>query len=90
VYVPQDAAATVDVRVGTSFISIEQARASLDDEATDTLEATARTVRTQWAELLNRVSIDVGGRDDEEAKVMRQVFWTGIAHSLQVGCLSCI
>jgi putative alpha-1,2-mannosidase len=59
----------VDVRVGTSFISIEQARANLDSEVSDataaqsnelqtkpgsTLKSTARRVRTEWAELLDR------------------------------------
>lgn len=77
---------TADIRIGTSFISVEQARANLDAEIPDdsSLESTAQTVRTQWAKLLDHISIDVGGKDDEEAKAMREVFWTGIAHSLQV------
>ncbi|KAJ2913627.1 hypothetical protein MD484_g6788, partial [Candolleomyces efflorescens] len=88
----------VDVRVGTSFISIEQARANLDTEVPDvvpaqssglegksgsTLESTARRVRTEWAGLFDRIEIEVGGEDDEEADVTKQVFWTGVAHSLQ-------
>jgi putative alpha-1,2-mannosidase len=54
----------------------------------NTLESTARRVRTEWAELLDRIEIKVGGEDDEEAEVMKQVFWTGVVHSLQVRSLS--
>ena len=35
-------------------------------------------------EASSRLEKLLGDDDDEEAEVMRQVFWTGIAHSLQV------
>ncbi|RXW16690.1 hypothetical protein EST38_g9162 [Candolleomyces aberdarensis] len=109
----KDSDGVVDIRVGTSFISIEQARANLDSEIPSdvttgpseaaqadndhegdekavvgdakpgTLEWTARGVRSEWAELLGRMEIEVGGEDDKEAEVMKQVFWTGVVHSLQ-------
>jgi putative alpha-1,2-mannosidase len=63
----------VDVRVGTSFISIEQARANLASEVLDiavaqaneltqmgpgsSLESTARRFHTEWAELLDRKTV---------------------------------
>ncbi|KAJ3538818.1 hypothetical protein NM688_g6463 [Phlebia brevispora] len=70
---------TVDVRVGVSFISVEQARANLDSEIPDgtTLEQTARSTREAWAEKLDRISIE-GATEDEET-----VFYTGVFHTLQ-------
>ncbi|KAF6762454.1 glycoside hydrolase family 92 protein [Ephemerocybe angulata] len=98
VLLPEGAESGVDVRVGTSFISVEQARANVEAEVPDvvgskepvpahrqvgTLEWTAGRVRSQWAHLADRVSIEVGGEDDHEAQGDKEVFWTGIAHSLQ-------
>ncbi|THH29573.1 hypothetical protein EUX98_g4616 [Antrodiella citrinella] len=51
----------VDVRVGVSFISVEQARWNLDNEIPDgtALEQTAKNTRTAWAEKLDRIQIEV-------------------------------
>lgn len=71
----------VDVRVGVSFISVEQARRNLDAEVPDgtSLEETARKTRAEWAEKLDRIEIE--GASEEQ----KQVFYTGFFHALQVG-----
>ena len=70
----------VGVRVGVSFISVEQARKNLEREIPDgtTLEETAYRTREAWAEKLDRVQIE--GATTEQA----EVFYTGIFHTLQV------
>ena len=72
---------TVNVRIGVSFISVEQARKNLDSETPDgsTLEETASKTRALWAEKLNSIQIE-GATEDE-----LQVFYTGFFHALQVG-----
>ncbi|KAI0773496.1 glycoside hydrolase family 92 protein [Fomes fomentarius] len=69
----------VNVRVGVSFISVEQARRNLDKEIPDgrTLEETARTTRAEWAEKLDRIKIE--GASDEE----NVIFYTAVFHTLQ-------
>ena len=72
----------VNMRVGVSFISAEQARKSLEKEIPDgqTLEETARQTRQAWAEKLDRVRIEGSGITNDE----KTVFYTGLFHSLQV------
>ncbi|EDR07263.1 glycoside hydrolase family 92 protein [Laccaria bicolor S238N-H82] len=73
----------IDLRVGTSFISVDQARANIDDEIPDSpgaegsLETTAKRVRSAWASQVDRITID--GASDEE----KDVFFTGVVHTLQ-------
>jgi putative alpha-1,2-mannosidase len=69
----------VDIRVGVSFISIDQARANLDKEIPDgtTLENTAFNTRSAWAEKLDRIQIE--GATEEQ----KTVFYTGFFHTLQ-------
>ncbi|KAI0059303.1 hypothetical protein BV25DRAFT_1809203 [Artomyces pyxidatus] len=69
----------VDVRVGVSFISVEQARKNLDTEIPDgsRLEQTARATRAAWAEKLDRVKVE--GASEEQL----ETFYTGVFHSLQ-------
>ena len=71
---------TVEVRIGVSFISVEQARKNLDVEIPDgtTIVDTAATVRTAWAEKLDRIKIE-GASDDDLT-----IFYTSVFHSLQV------
>lgn len=73
-------AKTVNVRVGVSFISVEQARRNLDAEIPDgtPLEETARKTRAAWAEKLDRVHLE-GATTDQ-----LQTFYTGFFHTLQV------
>ena len=74
----------VNVRVGVSFISVEQARKNLEKEIPDgvTLEQTAKKTREEWAEKLDRVKIR--GASKEEM----QIFYTGFFHALQVKIFS--
>ncbi len=94
----------ITLRVGTSFISEEQARTNLEAEIPDTstepsggqvhlvpgtFENTAYLVRKSWADLLNRVEVQVyadGRSVDPQSRdfVDLQTFWTGIVHTLQV------
>ncbi|KAI8577786.1 hypothetical protein K450DRAFT_249990 [Umbelopsis ramanniana AG] len=69
----------VNVRVGTSFISIEQARKNLDTEIPDgtTLEETSRQIESLWAEKLDRVNIEGASQDQ------LTILYTGMFHSLQ-------
>ncbi|KAA1478112.1 hypothetical protein DENSPDRAFT_787640 [Dentipellis sp. KUC8613] len=69
----------VDVRIGVSFISVEQARKNLEKEIPDgtSLEKTARTTRKAWADKLDLIEVD-GATSDELA-----VFYTAVFHSLQ-------
>ncbi|KAH7929290.1 hypothetical protein BV22DRAFT_1125899 [Leucogyrophana mollusca] len=69
----------VDVRVGVSFISIEQARMNLDMEIQDgdRLEDTARKTRAAWAEKLDRIKI-VGATEAD-----KETFYTAFYHTLQ-------
>jgi len=84
---------TVTVRVGTSFISLDQARRNIDAEIPDydtsqgqdtlaagpqTLERTAQITRTAWTERLDRFTLEGA------TEVQKEVFWTGVAHALQV------
>ena len=71
---------TVDVRIGVSFISVEQARRNLEMEVPDgtTLEQTARKARAEWAEKLDRVQVRGGSREQ------LVTFYTALFHTLQV------
>ncbi|KZT02130.1 glycoside hydrolase family 92 protein, partial [Laetiporus sulphureus 93-53] len=66
----------VDVRVGVSFISEENARASLEREVPDgtSLVEAARRTREAWVEKLGRVKVE-GTKDDQRA-----VFYTDSVH----------
>ncbi|EKM76087.1 hypothetical protein AGABI1DRAFT_131606 [Agaricus bisporus var. burnettii JB137-S8] len=72
----------VSVKVGTSFISIEQARKNLEMEIPDSsqqngaFEAIARQTRTTWAEKLDRVAIE--GATPEQL----EVFYTAMVHAM--------
>ncbi|MCF3133643.1 GH92 family glycosyl hydrolase [Streptomyces olivochromogenes] len=70
---------TVHVRIATSFISVEQARANLDQEIPNrqSFGATVAKTRAAWAEKLDRVGIN-GGTHDQLA-----TFYTGMYHALQ-------
>jgi predicted alpha-1,2-mannosidase len=67
----------VEAQVGTSFISIEQARANLDHEMPDwNFESARDALKAAWNSKLGSVSID-GASDDE-----RHIFYTGLYHAL--------
>ncbi|WVQ79626.1 hypothetical protein IAT38_001726 [Cryptococcus sp. DSM 104549] len=68
----------VEVRVGVSFISIEQARRNIDLEIPDTqtLAETSKLTRTAWADKLDRLS--VSGATPQNLTVL----YTSYAHTL--------
>jgi putative alpha-1,2-mannosidase len=70
----------VNVRIGVSFISVEQARRNLDKEIPDgpPLEDTVNRTRDLWEEKLGRIQIE--GASDEEM----ETFYTAFFHTLQV------
>ncbi|KAH8831374.1 glycoside hydrolase family 92 protein [Flagelloscypha sp. PMI_526] len=78
-YAHFNSGAVVNVRVGVSFISIEQARNNLDREIPDgqSLEETAKSTRTAWVEKMKRVKVEGGSDADKE------VFYTAVFHSFQ-------
>jgi predicted alpha-1,2-mannosidase len=67
----------VEARVGTSFLSIEQARKNLESEipAWD-FEAVRRTLRATWNEKLGSVAVE-GATDDQ-----RRIVYTALYHAL--------
>ncbi len=67
----------VEAQVGTSFISIEQARANLDAELPDwNFDAARAALKATWNRKLGIAAID-GASDDQ-----RRIFYTGLYHAL--------
>ena len=74
---PSEYGAAIEVRVGTSFLSVEQARENLRREIpTWDFDAVQKKLRAAWNEKLNRVSVD-GATDDE-----RKMIYTALYHAL--------
>ncbi|WP_158882270.1 GH92 family glycosyl hydrolase [Rhodanobacter sp. L36] len=70
-------ATTVEAQVGTSFISIEQARANLDAEMPNwNFDATRDALKATWNAKLGIASLQ-GASDDQ-----RRMFYTGLYHAL--------
>ncbi|WP_233843394.1 GH92 family glycosyl hydrolase [Dyella sp. 2HG41-7] len=68
---------TVDVQVGTSFISIDQARANLDAEMLGwNFDDVRDSLKTTWNKKLGIASIE-GASDDQ-----RRIFYSGLYHAL--------
>ena len=69
--------ATIDVRVGISYVSIENAWANLDAEVgTRELEEVREQTRETWSELLSRIQVE-GGSNEQ-----RTIFYTALYHAL--------
>ncbi|HEU5397330.1 MAG TPA: glycoside hydrolase family 92 protein, partial [Verrucomicrobiae bacterium] len=67
----------IKVRIGSSFISEEQARDNLRKEIPDwNFDRVADRTRKEWNEKLNRIEVE-GGTADE-----RTIFYTALYHSL--------
>ncbi|KAG6846159.1 hypothetical protein H0H93_015680, partial [Arthromyces matolae] len=79
-YVFFERGSSVDIRVGTSFISIDQARANIDAEIPDgtSFEDTVASTKAAWEEKLNRFQVEGANA------VQQEVFYTGVTHALQV------
>lgn len=68
---------TVEVQLGVSFVSIENARRNLDAEQSGrTFDELRAAARAAWQQELSRVSVE-GGTDDQ-----RTVFYTALYHLL--------
>lgn len=68
---------TIEVRVGTSFISVDQARDNLNREIpTWNFSAVRSHLHQEWAEKLNRLAVD--GASDSEKKQL----YTAMYHTL--------
>ena len=69
----------VGMRVGVSYISINQARENLERETPNgvSLEDTANYVKKQWAEKLDLVDLPSASNDE------KAIFFTGMYHALQ-------
>lgn len=67
----------VEVRIGTSFVSVEQARANIQQELSDkTFDQIKDELKKVWNERLNVLQIN-GATDDEN-----NIFYTAMYHSL--------
>jgi len=76
-YAEFKAGETVEVRVGTSFVSIEQARQNLKTEIPDwDFDRTRQQLRAKWNEKLNRVQVE-GATEQEKTRL-----YTAVYHSL--------
>jgi len=70
-------AKVVEVQVGTSFISIEQARANLNAELPEwQFESTRAALKKKWNDKLGIATVD-GASDDQ-----RRIFYSGLYHAL--------
>lgn len=74
----------VEIRVGVSFISIEQAQKNLENETPDgvRLEDTAFMTRSAWKEKLEMIKLEGA------TEVNKTTFYTAFYHTLQVSLSS--
>lgn len=68
---------TVEVRVGVSFVSIEQARANREAQCEErSFEELSKAARHAWNRLLARIQVEGGTEDD------RRMFYTAVYRAL--------
>ena len=68
---------TVEVKIGVSYVSIENARENLEQEtASKTFNDVYKTTYNEWNELLSRIKVEGGTKDD------KTVFYTALYHTL--------
>lgn len=74
----------VEVRVGVSYVSVEQARTNLDLEIPDkqSFETTVQHVKAAWLDKLGRVQVEGVNQTDADHDP-RTIFYTGLFHALQ-------
>jgi predicted alpha-1,2-mannosidase len=77
-YVTFAPGSTVNVRVGISYVSLENARGNLaaEQSANATVESVARDARAAWNRILGQVQVDGG------TETQRRIFYTALYHSL--------
>ena len=74
---PSSTAQTIEVKLGISYVSIENARLNLDLEQPDfDFEATHSAARDAWNKLLKRIEVKGGTTDDQT------IFYTALYHLL--------
>src|ERR1700760_1536919 len=67
---------TIQVRVGTSFVSIEQARANLQRELSGwDFQAVQENLRAKWSEKLSRIQVS-GATDEEKTRLYTAIYHT--------------
>ena len=68
----------IEVRVGSSFISVDQARKNLEQEVPSSLsfEDVKNNLKNEWETLLSRIEIE-GASDDDMT-----IFYTGLYHAM--------
>lgn len=72
---PPPQAPTVELRVGISYISVEQASANLDASLSGTFEQTRAAAEAAWEPELARIRV-AGGTETQ-----RRIFYTGLYHA---------
>jgi predicted alpha-1,2-mannosidase len=77
-YVTFAPGSTVEVRVGISYVSLQNAQRNLAEEQREkaTVESVARDARAAWNRMLERILV-TGGTDTQ-----RRIFYTALYHSL--------
>ena len=72
-----DKPTTVEMKVGVSYVSIENARENLEKEiGNKTFAQVYENTQKQWNDLLSRVEVKGGTKDE------RTIFYTGLYHAL--------
>lgn len=68
---------TIEVKIGVSYVSIENARENLKKEtANKSFDNIYKETYTKWNELLSRIKVEGGTKDD------KTVFYTALYHTL--------
>ena len=76
---PPRANGTIDVRVGISFMSAQQACSNAEKEQPDfDFEDTVATAKAAWREKMDVISLDASGVSSE----LQTVFWSGIYRTM--------
>jgi len=67
----------VEVKIGVSYVSIENARENLEKETSGlSFEEVHQQTATKWNELLSKISVEGGTKDD------KTIFYTALYHTL--------
>ncbi len=68
---------SVEIKVGVSYVSIENARENLEKEtANKSFETIYKETYNEWNNLLSRIKVEGGSKDD------KTIFYTGLYHTL--------
>ena len=72
-----DKPSTVELKIGVSYVSIENARENLEKETSgETFDAILEAQKEQWNEHLSRIEVEGGTEDD------KTIFYTALYHTL--------